>query len=214
MKNRKSQSGFIRAVKKLFLSAFVVVSFAAYALENRGVPAALQPGDVPTAGNFPEQSTASPTSSNNAVVQAPPARPAPTDTPSQATINNPLPANTAPPTQAPTSTVPPTSTPAPTATAAQNGQYKDGTYTGPTVNVFYGDVQVQVVVQNGQVADVQFLQYPQDRRTSRYINSFAVPALKQEAVQAQSANVNLISGATLTSEGFYRSLQMALSKAQ
>jgi uncharacterized protein with FMN-binding domain len=60
---------------------------------------------------------------------------------------------------------------------------------------------------------VQFLQYPSDRRTSQRINSIAMPYLRQEAIQAQSAQVDIISGATLTSEGFQASLQSALQAA-
>src|SRR5512146_1209385 len=76
--------------------------------------------------------------------------------------------------------------------------YRNGTYTGPSVDVFYGLVQVQAVIQNGQIANVQFLQYPNDRRTSAEINTQVMPWLTQEAIQAQSANVDLITGATLT----------------
>jgi uncharacterized protein with FMN-binding domain len=92
--------------------------------------------------------------------------------------------------------------------------YRNGTYTGPPVDVFYGLVQVQVVIQNGQIANVQFLQYPNDRRTSVEINNQAMPWLTQEAIQAQSANVDIITGATLTSEGFATSLQAALQSAR
>lgn len=100
------------------------------------------------------------------------------------------------------------------AAAQLNGQYKNGTYTGPSVNVFYGYVQVLAVIQNGQLADVRFLQYPNDRSTSRYINSQAMPFLKQEAIQAQSANVDGVSGASATSQGFVQSLGSALSQAR
>ncbi len=104
---------------------------------------------------------------------------------------------------------------APTTTIPPQGQtYKNGTYTGPSVDVFYGNVQVQVTIQNGQIANVTFLQYPNDRRTSQEINSQAMPWLQQEAIQAQSANVDIITGATLTSEGFANSLQAALQSAQ
>ncbi len=102
-------------------------------------------------------------------------------------------------------------------TVSQSGSsttYKNGTYTGPQVDAYYGTVQVEAIVQNGKIADVQFLQYPQDRRTSQRINSYAVPYLQQEAVQAQSANVDMISGATLTSQAFIMSLQSALSSAK
>ena len=92
--------------------------------------------------------------------------------------------------------------------------YKDGTYTGPVEDVNWGNVQVQATIQNGKITNVQFLQYPNDRNTSVRINSIADPELEQEAIQAQSANVDTITGATLTSEGFQQSLQNALSQAQ
>ncbi len=71
-------------------------------------------------------------------------------------------------------------------------------------------MQVQATIQSGKIANVQFLEFPSDRRTSVEINNVAVPYLEQEAVQAQSANVDVISGATLTSEAFMMSLQNAL----
>jgi uncharacterized protein with FMN-binding domain len=92
--------------------------------------------------------------------------------------------------------------------------YKDGTYIGPRVDAYYGIVEVQVKVQQGKIADIQFLQYPSDRRTSQRINNVAMPYLQQEAIQAQSAQVNIISGATLTSEGFMMSLDAALRSAK
>jgi uncharacterized protein with FMN-binding domain len=91
--------------------------------------------------------------------------------------------------------------------------YKNGTYTGPAVDAYYGMVQAQATVQNGKITDVQFLNYPHDRRTSQMINSQAMPWLQQEVIQAQSAQINLISGATLTSEAFASSLQSALNSA-
>ena len=97
---------------------------------------------------------------------------------------------------------------------SNTGLYRNGTFTGVNANAFYGQVQVQVVIQNGKIASVNFLNYPQDRRTSARINSFAVPALQSEAIQAQSARVDVISGATLTSEAFMVSLQSALNNAR
>jgi uncharacterized protein with FMN-binding domain len=98
--------------------------------------------------------------------------------------------------------------------SAQSGQYKNGTYTGPSVNVYYGYVQVQAVITNGKLADVQFLSYPSDRSTSVRINRVAMPILSQEAIQAQSASVDGVSGATDTSQGFIQSLGNALSQAK
>ena len=80
-------------------------------------------------------------------------------------------------------------------------------------NAYYGNVQVQAVIQNGQLANVVFLQYPNDRSTSRMINSQAMPQLTQEAIQAQSANVNGVSGASDTSAAFNQSLSSALNQA-
>jgi uncharacterized protein with FMN-binding domain len=98
--------------------------------------------------------------------------------------------------------------------SSPSASFKNGTYTGQVVNAYYGLVQVQVVISNGKISDVKFLQYPNDRRTSQRINTTVMPWLTQEAIQAQSANVNLISGATLTSEGFVNSLQSALVSAK
>jgi uncharacterized protein with FMN-binding domain len=91
--------------------------------------------------------------------------------------------------------------------------YKNGTYTGPAVDAYYGMVQAQATVQNGKITDVQFLNYPHDRRTSQMINNQAMPWLQQEVIQAQSAQINIISGATLTSQAFASSLQSALNSA-
>lgn len=93
------------------------------------------------------------------------------------------------------------------------GQFRDGSYTGDPADAFYGYIQVRVTVSNGQIADVKFLQYPNDRQTSIAINSQAMPYLKSEAIQAQSANVNIVSGATDSSLAFRQSLQSALDQA-
>ena len=91
--------------------------------------------------------------------------------------------------------------------------YKDGTYTGPSVDAYYGPVQVQAVVQNGQIASLSIVRYPSDRRESLRISQQALPLLRNEVVKAQSARVNIISGATLTSQAFMRSLDAALVQA-
>ncbi|MCL4392127.1 FMN-binding protein [Patescibacteria group bacterium] len=93
------------------------------------------------------------------------------------------------------------------------GTYKDGTYTGSVANAFFGNVQVQATISGGKITDVQFLQYPSDRSYSQYVNSQAMPYLTQEAIQAQSSNVNIVSGATQTSQAFQQSLASALSQA-
>lgn len=104
--------------------------------------------------------------------------------------------------------------PIPTSNASQNAGYKDGQYTGDTMDAFYGNVQVQIAIKNGKISDVQFLQYPNDRPRSVSINSQAIPYLKSEAIAAQSANVDIVTGATDTSQAFMASLASALNKAR
>jgi uncharacterized protein with FMN-binding domain len=94
------------------------------------------------------------------------------------------------------------------------GQFTDGTYTGTSENAFYGYVQVRATVSGGKLTDVTILSYPNDRHDSVEINQQALPVLKQEAIAAQSANVDGVSGATDTSDAFVRSLSNALEQAK
>jgi uncharacterized protein with FMN-binding domain len=103
----------------------------------------------------------------------------------------------------------PTTSPVTTPT----GKYKDGTYTGNVADAYYGNIQVQAVITNGNITDVIFLQYPNDRNTSIEINTQAMPILRQEAIQAQNAQVNGVTGASATSAAFVESLTSALSQA-
>ncbi|TPO10493.1 FMN-binding protein [Mesorhizobium sp. B1-1-5] len=91
--------------------------------------------------------------------------------------------------------------------------YTDGVYTGPAADAYYGIIQIQALVQGGRVTALKVLRYPNDRRTSVNINRQALPMLRDEAISAQSADVDIISGATLTSKAFIQSLGGALSKA-
>ncbi len=91
--------------------------------------------------------------------------------------------------------------------------YADGTYTGSASPTRWGDVQVSVVIENGAIADVEFLTYPDGDRKSAEINAQANGMLIQEAIEAQSAQVQVISGATFTSLAFMESLESALAQA-
>ena len=197
-----------RVLNKLLLSGFVVISFVLYAI-NKPFSSADATANVGSASQDPQALT------QNLVPPTPPAVANSGASPTQAPVPTQLPTNspTAAPQQAflPTP-VPPTAAPT-TVPALSSTGYKDGTYTGPEIDVMYGLVRVQAVIQNGKIKSVQFLEFPQDRRTSARINSIAVPDLVQEAVQTQSANVNIITGATLTSEGFIMSLQSALANS-
>lgn len=102
----------------------------------------------------------------------------------------------------------------PIPTIKQTGQYKDGSYTGSVADAYYGNIQVKAIISGGKIVDVQFLQYPNDRGTSIEINSQAMPFLKQEAIAAQSANVDTVSGASDSSMAFRQSLADALSQAK
>jgi uncharacterized protein with FMN-binding domain len=94
-----------------------------------------------------------------------------------------------------------------------NAKTFTGTLTGDPVQIPFGTVQVQVTMSNGQITDVQTLQAPNDNPHSQSISNYATPQLRSEVLQAQSANVNTIGGATYTSEGYLQSLQSALDKA-
>jgi uncharacterized protein with FMN-binding domain len=99
-------------------------------------------------------------------------------------------------------------TPAPTAQADTSGK----TVTGPEVDTRYGPVQVEVTVSGGKVTDVVAVQLPSGGHSGRISNNVA-PILRQEALQAQSANIDTVSGATYTSEAYAQSLQAALDSA-
>lgn len=93
------------------------------------------------------------------------------------------------------------------------GPLRDGSYKGSSVDAYWGRVQVEVVVQGGKLTRVEMLQYPRDRRRSQAISNQVLPYLEQEAVANQSAEVDTISGATLTSQAYQRSLADALRQA-
>jgi uncharacterized protein with FMN-binding domain len=113
-----------------------------------------------------------------------------------------------------------TQTPSPTISTttsggvfSNNSLYRDGTFTGSVEDAYYGNIQVQAVIQSGKIVDVIFLQYPNDNRTSIRINTQSNRYLKEEALIAQSANVNIVSGASDSSFAFRKSMQAALSLA-
>jgi uncharacterized protein with FMN-binding domain len=86
-----------------------------------------------------------------------------------------------------------------------------GTFIGDSVNVRYGFVQVKITVENGKITDAQAVQAPTGRN-DRW-TQMAVPILRQQTLQAQSARINGASGASFTSYGWYTSLVSALAKA-
>ncbi len=83
---------------------------------------------------------------------------------------------------------------------------------GPTVPTQWGPVQVQVTVDGDTITDVTPLQYPTGNSTDAQINGYALPILVDATLQAQSANIDMVSGATVTSTGYIQSLQAALDQ--
>ncbi len=87
------------------------------------------------------------------------------------------------------------------------------TYAGDTVQTPYGPVQVQITVSGGQITRSEVLQVPWGNGRDQEINSRAVPILNSEAVQSQSARIDMVSGASFTSNGYLTSLQSAIDRA-
>src|ERR1035438_715263 len=140
--------------------------------------------------------------------RTPPAAPIASLTPSSISSSSPTPGPTATPSGAPPSGGSP---PAPTAAASG---LKAGSFTGQTSANPYGNVQVQVVVSGGKITDVKTIQYPNGHQQSVFINDQALPLLREEVLQAQSAQINIIGGATFTSQGYAQSVQSALDLAR
>jgi uncharacterized protein with FMN-binding domain len=114
------------------------------------------------------------------------------------------------------SATPSTSAPRTTGSAGSpsaSPSVRSATFTGDTISTRFGPVQVAVTLTNQRLTAVKVLQVPSDNPRDQEIASFAVPTLTSEALQAQSAQIDTVSGATYTSQGYIQSLQSALDKA-
>lgn len=87
------------------------------------------------------------------------------------------------------------------------------TYAGSVTQTRWGPVQVQISVQDGTITKVTVLQQPDGNHRDEEINNYALPILIQDTIDAQSADIDMVSGATVTSEGYLGSLQAALDEA-
>jgi len=103
--------------------------------------------------------------------------------------------------------------PAPTSAAGSAASGGSRTVTGQAAQTRYGPVQVQITVSGGTVTSVTAVDYPQNDPRDQQINSFAIPQLDREATAAKSTNIDIVSGATYTSQGYIQSLQSALDQA-
>ncbi|MEI6620801.1 MAG: FMN-binding protein [Actinomycetes bacterium] len=113
------------------------------------------------------------------------------------------------------SAVPAPTLPGATATSAPPASGYPLTVTGSPVSTQFGDIQIAIKVsETHEILDIVAVASPDGDRTSAAISARAIPALEQEALTAQSADVSTVSGASYTSEAFAESLQSAISKAQ
>ena len=164
-----------------------------------GTTSAINIAGGPMAGSGVTSSASASSSSSNTAVASTKATATksakPVATKSGAGTNTTAPAADAPATQAP----------------AASTTSINGTFTGPSVNVNYGNVQVKITVVNGRITDAVAVKAPTGKN-DRYTN-MAVPILKAQTLKAQSANIQGASGASYTSYGWFTSLQGALAQA-
>jgi uncharacterized protein with FMN-binding domain len=117
------------------------------------------------------------------------------------------------PAAVPTNTATATATPSATATPGTPKPKASRTVTGKDVLTRFGDVQVAITLKNGRITDVKPVTLPSDRPRSQYISEQASPILRSEVLAAQSARINLVSGATYTSDAWATSVQSAIDQA-
>jgi uncharacterized protein with FMN-binding domain len=115
-------------------------------------------------------------------------------------------------TTAPNSAAPNSAAPS-SAAASSSAAGPTGTYTGAVAQTRWGPVEVRLAVSNGKITKVSVPVYPDGNGRDQEINSYALPTLIQETLHAQSAKIDMVSGATVTSDGYLESLQSALDKA-
>jgi uncharacterized protein with FMN-binding domain len=108
----------------------------------------------------------------------------------------------------------PAPTPAATATAGKPAAPKTVRVRGDAIPTQFGDVQVAITMRGGRLTDVQALHLPFDHPRSQFISTQAEPLLRQEALQAQSAQIDVLSGATYISDAYAQSLATALARAR
>ena len=99
------------------------------------------------------------------------------------------------------------------AAASPSSSATSGTVTGTAADTRWGPVQVQITIASGAITNVSVVQYPNSNGKDQKINARAMPILIQETLKAQSADIDMVSGATYTSDGYLTSLQSALDQA-
>ncbi len=195
-------------MKKLYLSFFLIFSFAAYALSQQSINPVFQQTNplgtaIPSTPNTPTRGKENIVSQIKKII----GDDGELDD-NERELDDDSPVSKRQTTAVTNLPTPETSNPA----SLLSGKYKNGTYTGNTVAQYYGNVQVQAIISNGKLTDIKFLQYPK-QGSSREINSYALHLLKSEAIKAQSSAIDAVSGASETSPAFISSLNSALKQA-
>lgn len=107
----------------------------------------------------------------------------------------------------------PSPSPPPNKSGATTSKPSVASYTGDVADTRWGPVQVQITVKNRRITASQAVEYPQGNGRDAEINGFALPILDDEVVQKQTASIDTVSGATVTSDGYLQSLQSAIDRA-
>jgi uncharacterized protein with FMN-binding domain len=175
-----------------------------------GAVVSITPPQFGTSGGIGALGSKSTSTTPAPVASAPTAVPANPTTPTQPGPTATTKAKKKTSTKATTTPAAPTQTQAPTTPQSAS---VTGTFTGNAVPTIYGPVQVQITVSNGKITGATALTYPRSSGRDQQINSQAIPLLIQETLQAQSANIQGVGGASYTSQGWYDSLVSALKKA-
>jgi uncharacterized protein with FMN-binding domain len=111
-------------------------------------------------------------------------------------------------------TTAPSSAPSPSSSSSSPSSSRSTkTVTGGAISTRYGNVQLKVTISGGKITNIEAVQLPSGDGKSAQISSYAEPQLRQSALTAQSANVNTVSGATYTSDGYRTALQATLDSA-
>lgn len=167
---------------------------------------------VPAGASTATASTsAAPSSAGITKPSVPAGEAAGSDTTGGATVS--VAPTTAPTTSAATSSSAAATTSSAAATTSSSAAVAGGTFLGDSTDTRWGAVQVQINVANGKITAVSVPVYPDGNGRDQEINATALPILVQETVSAQSSKIDMVSGATVTSDGYVTSLQSALDKA-
>jgi len=189
--------GGLGAVLAVTPPQFTSTQSSPMALPGVGAAAPAQNAAATTAASAPATTSASPSAAATKTAKAKATKSSTaTKSATAATTQSQTPAAQTPATQTP---------------AATKGKLASGTFTGDVVDVRYGYVQVKITVANGKITDAQAVQAPTGRN-DRW-TQMALPILRQQTLQAQSAQISGASGASFTSYGWYTSLVSALAKA-